>query len=153
MEAASSQEVFSGSQPASLSCGCHDTDFCHLDDDNAQSAVYVDLVKNPERFTGYAGASANRVWKSIYEENCFGAVQFIEPARDTSSGGTGFVGRDALRAGLSGSSPVSAVGGFGGLVGSLQAPPDAADEEMCLEKRVFYRIISGEYLWLPLAAC
>jgi ERO1-like protein alpha len=32
---------------------------------------YVNLNLNPERFTGYSGASAWRVWKSIYLENCF----------------------------------------------------------------------------------
>mmetsp|Transcript_29603 Transcript_29603/g.66422 ORF Transcript_29603/g.66422 Transcript_29603/m.66422 type:complete len:508 (-) Transcript_29603:90-1613(-) len=35
-------------------------------------AVYVNLLENPERFTGYAGPSAQRVWRSIQEENCFG---------------------------------------------------------------------------------
>lgn len=33
--------------------------------------MYVDLIENPERFTGYSGPSANRVWQSIYQENCF----------------------------------------------------------------------------------
>ena len=33
--------------------------------------MYVDLLLNPERFTGYAGASALRIWSSIYKENCF----------------------------------------------------------------------------------
>lgn len=37
---------------------------------------YVDLTLNPERFTGYSGPSAHRVWKSIYEENCFGISEF-----------------------------------------------------------------------------
>ena len=37
---------------------------------------YVDLTVNPERFTGYTGPSAHRVWKSIYEENCFGVSHF-----------------------------------------------------------------------------
>ena len=37
---------------------------------------YVDLTANPERFTGYTGPSAHRVWKSIYEENCFGISNF-----------------------------------------------------------------------------
>lgn len=32
---------------------------------------YVDLGLNPERYTGYAGFSARRVWGAIYEENCF----------------------------------------------------------------------------------
>lgn len=47
--------------------------------------VFVNLVKNPEKFTGlnildtvllidsgYSGLSARLVWKSIQEENCFG---------------------------------------------------------------------------------
>jgi ERO1-like protein alpha len=33
--------------------------------------IYIDLLKNPERFTGYAGIPATRIWKAIYEENCF----------------------------------------------------------------------------------
>ncbi|KAJ1561223.1 hypothetical protein HK405_004564, partial [Cladochytrium tenue] len=36
--------------------------------------VPVDLVRNPERFTGYAGPSAARVWRAVYEENCFGGA-------------------------------------------------------------------------------
>jgi hypothetical protein len=35
-------------------------------------ASYVNLLENPEKFTGYSGPSAQRVWKSIQEENCFG---------------------------------------------------------------------------------
>ncbi|KAG8516612.1 ERO1-like protein beta, partial [Galemys pyrenaicus] len=35
------------------------------------AAQYVDLLLNPERYTGYKGSSAWRVWNSIYEENCF----------------------------------------------------------------------------------
>lgn len=34
--------------------------------------IYINLVKNPEKFTGYSGMSARLVWKSIQEENCFG---------------------------------------------------------------------------------
>lgn len=33
--------------------------------------IYVDLLLNPERFTGYSGDSAHRIWNSIYQENCF----------------------------------------------------------------------------------
>uniref|UniRef100_A0A7S0ZDJ2 Endoplasmic reticulum oxidoreductin 1 n=1 Tax=Timspurckia oligopyrenoides TaxID=708627 RepID=A0A7S0ZDJ2_9RHOD len=32
---------------------------------------YVDLIKNPERFTGYKGDSARKAWHAIYTENCF----------------------------------------------------------------------------------
>lgn len=36
--------------------------------------VYVNLLQNPEHFTGYAGPSAARVWQSIQHENCFGGA-------------------------------------------------------------------------------
>ena len=39
--------------------------------DSADGMIYVDLLLNPERFTGYSGASAHRLWNSIYKENCF----------------------------------------------------------------------------------
>lgn len=44
--------------------------YCTLPDDDGE-AEYVDLSLNPERYTGYKGASANRVWNTIYMENCF----------------------------------------------------------------------------------
>lgn len=50
----------------------------------------MNLLQNPERFTGYAGPNARRVWKAIKEENCFGGA-----------------------------------------------------DDTCLEKRIFYRMISG----------
>ncbi|EST08441.1 Endoplasmic reticulum oxidoreductin 1 [Kalmanozyma brasiliensis GHG001] len=133
------------------SCSCSSTEFCHLDDESSEEGVYVDLLKNPERFTGYAGPSANRVWKSIYEENCFNGVKFVEPARPTSSGGTGFVDKSMLQS----SSPAfnGLSGGFGGLVSSLQAPLDSGDSEQCLEKRVFYRIISGLHASISIHIC
>jgi hypothetical protein len=36
-----------------------------------EGGEYIDLQLNPERYTGYAGESAHRIWRSIYEENCF----------------------------------------------------------------------------------
>lgn len=44
--------------------------FCILDDHQDQ-AEYVDLLLNPEKYTGYRGESAHRIWSSIYLENCF----------------------------------------------------------------------------------
>jgi ERO1-like protein alpha len=32
---------------------------------------YVNLQHNPERYTGYVGPTATRIWNAIYEENCF----------------------------------------------------------------------------------
>lgn len=59
-------------------------------EDYSSTGVYVNLLQNPERYTGYGGPSARRVWLSIMEENCFGV-----------------------------------------------------SEDSCLEKRVFYRLMSG----------
>lgn len=108
-------------------------------DASRAEGVYVDLLENPERFTGYAGDSSSRVWKAIYEENCFTSVSFIDPARSTSDGGSGYAPLSSLSGGLN-------AGMFGEnekkLFGSLAGPRDGGDE-VCLEKRVFYRLISG----------
>lgn len=47
-----------------------DTHVWTVQDDDSKM-VYVDLRKNPERFTGYSGESSRRVWRAIYLENCF----------------------------------------------------------------------------------
>lgn len=130
--------------------------------------VYVDLLENPERFTGYAGPSSARVWKAIYEENCFSPIPFIDPSRPLGEeGGSGFPSLSG--AGSGGVSKAGGMGGLGGggltgggfgglsaggwgesekkLLGSLAGPRDAGDEQ-CLEKRVFYRVISGASLSL-----
>jgi hypothetical protein len=44
------------------------------DDEFYSLGVYVNLLQNPESFTGYAGPSAAKVWQSIQHENCFGGV-------------------------------------------------------------------------------
>src|SRR5579859_7296908 len=48
-------------------------DYCIPEDETGAAAqgVYVSLVKNPERFTGYSGEHAHAVWREIYRENCF----------------------------------------------------------------------------------
>lgn len=123
---------------------------------SSSEGVYVDLLENPERFTGYAGASSSRVWKAIYEENCFTPVPFIDPSRSTSEGGTGFA-------------PISSTNPFGmpslssgsgnswgesekRLMGNLAGPRDGGDE-ICLEKRVFYRVISGLHASISIHIC
>lgn len=44
--------------------------YCFLPEEDTE-AEYVDLLLNPERYTGYRGKSANRIWHTIYLENCF----------------------------------------------------------------------------------
>jgi hypothetical protein len=75
---------------------------------------------NPERFTGYAGISAHRVWRAIYEENCFG-----ESENSLSKMSNPGVVLPDTRAEV------------------LYVEGDTPDEQ-CLEKKVYYKVISGE---------
>jgi ERO1-like protein beta len=70
-----SQVDFSKGKSYSLfqECNYNDKDFCMVEEESTSGGVYVNLIKNPERFTGYAGHQAARVWAAIYEENCFTA--------------------------------------------------------------------------------
>lgn len=55
-----------------MSKDCANKDYCIPEDDRAgPDGVYVSLPDNPERYTGYAGAHANNIWKAVYQENCF----------------------------------------------------------------------------------
>ncbi|BGP17089.1 hypothetical protein JCM10213_006881 [Rhodosporidiobolus nylandii] len=143
--------------------GCSElaeSDFCVLEDELDSEGVYVDLLENPERFTGYAGPSASRVWQSIYEENCFTPVAFVAPSSSgfPSLGGLGGGGGGMSSGGLGGGLGGGglAQGGWGEsekrLMGSLAGPRDAGDE-VCLEKRVFYRVISGLHASISVHIC
>eukprot|EP01129_Flabellula_baltica_P017051 TRINITY_DN9328_c0_g1_i1.p1 TRINITY_DN9328_c0_g1~~TRINITY_DN9328_c0_g1_i1.p1 ORF type:complete len:440 (+),score=83.00 TRINITY_DN9328_c0_g1_i1:90-1409(+) len=65
---------------------------------------YYDLSKNIERFTGYTGEDANRIWRSIYLENCFTLLSQEEIEGEQI---------------------------------------DMTSSRVCMEKRVFFRLISG----------
>lgn len=45
--------------------------FCEVDSQDCDDCVHVDLSLNPERYTGYSGESSQKIWRSVYEENCF----------------------------------------------------------------------------------
>ncbi|XP_061129244.1 ERO1-like protein beta isoform X3 [Syngnathus typhle] len=98
--------------------------FCELDDESSPDAEYVDLLLNPERYTGYKGPSAWRVWNSIYEENCFKPRSVYRPLNPLapSRGDDGDSFYDWL-------------------------------EGLCLEKRVFYRLISGLHSSINIHLC
>lgn len=52
----------------------HATDninFCVQEDEESEKAEFYDLLQNPERYTGYSGEPSRRIWRSIYQENCF----------------------------------------------------------------------------------
>lgn len=88
----------------------------------------MDLIENPERFTGYAGLSARGIWKAIYEENCFGQYKGSIQAEIYSS--------------LS----------FNPLL-QLSPPKEAEPEGECLEKRVYYKAISGMHASISTHLC
>ncbi|XP_038056793.1 ERO1-like protein beta [Patiria miniata] len=92
-------------------------DFCELDDEQSVGMQYVDMTLNPERYTGYKGESAWRIWNSIYNENCFKPDQ---PANSE---------------------------GYKSLL------TDKSVREMCLEKRVFYRLVSGLHSSINIHLC
>lgn len=100
-------------------CSFTDKDFCILDNEHSLSdgTCYVDLLKNPERFTGYSGEPANRIWRAIYEENCFNLL----------GDGTTPLQTEMERA--------------------------KAVEEACVEKRVFYRLVSGLHSSISVHIC
>ncbi|XP_048734876.1 ERO1-like protein beta isoform X2 [Ostrea edulis] len=60
--------------------------FCEIDDDDTPDCQYVDLLLNPERYTGYKGASPHRIWNSIYEENCFKPEGTVYGSKKTLAG-------------------------------------------------------------------
>ncbi|KAF8482907.1 endoplasmic oxidoreductin [Russula ochroleuca] len=109
--------------------GCYyrDSDFCFLDD--MTEGEYVDLSLNPERFTGYAGISAHRVWKAIYEENCFGESE----------------------------SSLSKMSMPGVVLPDTMAEVLYMDgdipQEQCLEKKVYYKVISGLHASISTHIC
>ncbi|KAG1334131.1 endoplasmic reticulum oxidoreductin-1 [Cocos nucifera] len=68
-----------------------DNPWTHDDETDNAEMTYVNLQLNPERYTGYTGPSAWRIWDAVYKENC----------------------------------------------------PKYPSEELCQEKKVLYKLISG----------
>ncbi|KAL1925164.1 uncharacterized protein VTP21DRAFT_47 [Calcarisporiella thermophila] len=134
------------------SCQFAEQDFCLVDDEADQEGVYVNLIDNPERFTGYAGESAARIWRAIYEENCFNIVHRMngnsEFADRTERAKQSFFG---TKKDIFAPAPTKR-GDLSKLLENLAEVPDS-DEEVCLEKRVYYRLISGLHSSISIHIC
>ncbi|KAF1351236.1 endoplasmic reticulum Oxidoreductin 1-domain-containing protein [Delphinella strobiligena] len=134
---------------------CDERDYCVPEDEDATAkGDYVSLVENPERFTGYSGEDANQVWEAIYHENCFS-----KPA--SPSDHSNFGSSSGLASPLSGPQG-EAVHGLKSVLqehgrkqamrtGGFDESSDFEDE--CLEKRVFYRVISGMHASISTHLC
>jgi ERO1-like protein beta len=107
--------------------GCYyrDSDFCFLDDHT--EGDYFDLSLVPERYTGYSGPSAHRVWNSIYEENCFGLSELDLSSREAA---------------------VELVGVPDTIGGTESGKLGEGEDQVCLEKRIYYKIISGRLAFM-----
>lgn len=135
---------------------CDERDYCVPEDESASAkGDYVSLVNNPERFTGYAGDGAHQVWEAIYRENCFSKPQTSEeslavPGLSSSPFG-GYSGPQAQAA----QDLRSVMKDYGRQQahqsGQLEEPLDFDDE--CLEKRVFYRVVSGMHASISTHLC
>ncbi|KAJ6980228.1 endoplasmic reticulum oxidoreductin-1-like [Populus alba x Populus x berolinensis] len=47
-----------------------DNPWTNDDETDNDEMTYVNLLLNPERYTGYVGPSARRIWDAVYSENC-----------------------------------------------------------------------------------
>ncbi|KAK3300198.1 endoplasmic reticulum Oxidoreductin 1-domain-containing protein [Chaetomium fimeti] len=135
---------------------CDDRDYCVPEDESATSkGDYVSLLRNPERFTGYAGDGAKQVWDAIYRENCFQRSSFPRSAAlgsDPSARGPAAMDFRAV---------IEAAGRQQVLEEQRQHHPltpfvaktGLEYEDECLEKRVFYRVISGMHASISTHLC
>jgi len=122
--------------------GWSDTDECQWiapEDSETGSAVYINLQLNPEGYTGYEGEEAHRIWRAIYEQNCFNARintggdgELNHPDDGQMQPAQGF---PPASDGLMRPSPSS--NNAGGVVTAVDF------SNLCLEQRVFYRLVSG----------
>ena len=122
---------------------CDERDYCIREDERASAkGDYVSLVDNPERFTGYGGEGARQVWEYIYKENCFAKTL------PSSGYGIGVVKPPVPEAAKELLSVMKEhKKQQGGVIDNMEF-----DDE-CLEKRVFYRVISGMHASISTHLC
>ncbi|KAK3942757.1 endoplasmic oxidoreductin-1 [Diplogelasinospora grovesii] len=135
---------------------CDERDYCVPEDESATSkGDYVSLLRNPERFTGYAGDGAKQVWDAIYRENCFQRSSFPHSASlgesKTPEGPAAMdfkavmeaAGRQRVLEEQRQTSPLT----------PFVAKTGLEYEDECLEKRVFYKVMSGMHASISAHLC
>ncbi|KUI58374.1 Endoplasmic reticulum oxidoreductin-1 [Cytospora mali] len=135
---------------------CDERDYCVPEDESAASkGDYVSLLQNPERFTGYAGEGAQQVWNAVYRENCFQKSSFPHTAAlGQSSPAKG-------KAALDFKQVMEAAGRQQMLEEQREQSPNTPFvantglevEDECVEKRVFYRVVSGMHTSISTHLC
>lgn len=136
---------------------CDDRDYCVPDDESATSkGDYVSLLRNPERFTGYAGDGAKQVWDAVYRENCFQKSSFPHSA---SLGDTYSIPKNPAAQDFR--AVMQAAGRQHLLEQQREQNPlvpfvaktGLELEDECLEKRVFYKVVSGMHASISTHLC
>ena len=136
---------------------CDERDYCVPEDETDLSkGDYVSLIENPERFTGYAGDGARQVWDAIYRENCFQKSSFPHSANLGSSlwPPHGPAAQDFKQI-------LEDAGRQQVLEQRREENPNVPFvaqtglelEDQCLEKRVFYRVMSGMHASISAHLC
>ncbi|KAI1809772.1 endoplasmic oxidoreductin [Poronia punctata] len=133
---------------------CDERDYCVPEDETANvKGDYVSLVHNPERFTGFAGEGAKMVWDAIYRENCFQKSSFPQSASlGMSSLLQGPAAQD-FRNVLHSAERQQIYEQHHQNPGTSFAQTGLENEDECLEKRVFYRVISGMHSSISTHLC
>lgn len=108
---------------------CKDKNYCVPEDDlTGPDGVYVSLLDNPERYTGYNGPHAHMIWRNAYQQNCFG-----------------YTGSSTSQSFLDGEEPSQNSEETNDTKKYLAEDNTdiTKDQDMCIEQRLFYRLISG----------
>ncbi|KAK1793130.1 hypothetical protein P4O66_011537 [Electrophorus voltai] len=119
--------------------------FCMHDDEDSPDSQYVDLLLNPERYTGYKGLEAWKIWNSIYEENCFKPYSVKRPLDPLVSNRGEFV-HEMVKVRRLWSIRLASTPILHQLTSSLLVPGRGFYqwlEGLCVEKRAFFRLVSG----------
>ncbi|KAI1259936.1 endoplasmic oxidoreductin [Xylariaceae sp. FL1019] len=129
-------------------------DYCIPEDESTSSkGDYVSLVHNPERFTGFAGEGAKMVWDAVYRENCFQKSSFPQSASlGLQSSAQGPAARD-FRNVIHSAERASMLEQHHQDPNVIFAQTGLENEDECLEKRVFYRVVSGMHASISTHLC
>ncbi|KAF3057218.1 Endoplasmic reticulum oxidoreductin-1 [Daldinia childiae] len=133
---------------------CDERDYCIPEDESASGkGDYVSLVHNPERFTGYAGEGAKMVWDAIYRENCFQKSSFPHSASlGISPVAEGPAAQD-FRNVLQDAERQQILQLHQQNPSTTFTQTGLENEGECLEKRVFYRVVSGMHASISTHLC
>lgn len=103
-----------------------DKNYCVPEDDLTATrhgaGVYVSLLDNPERYTGYGGPHAHMIWRNVYQQNCFG-----------------YTGPSISKSFLEGEEPMAEATAEAG----AESRDMTESAGQCIEQRLFYRLVSG----------